>query len=156
MYGGGHNGVSGMSLRFNILPMITEQKPCERQILINVWPMQTLFVNFDVVQLFRRCVFKSPIPSNWKAQYSAIWKRNMKNVIGKKRRLSINQSIHAICSLWFPRFLLQVPEPCATPRLSCLLIQEVEHRLTHRTWLFQIHSEHAHGLARARWNRNRN
>ena len=91
-----------MLTTFNILSMITEQKPCERQILINVWPVQTLFVNFDVVQLLWRCVFKSPIPSDWETQRPAIWKRNMKKVIGKKHCFSISQSIHAICSLWFP------------------------------------------------------
>ena len=50
----------------NVLAPVTVEKTLKRQVLIYVWPMDALFIDFHIIQLIKRSVFEPPVADNRK------------------------------------------------------------------------------------------
>ena len=59
-----------------MLAVISPKKSLKGQILVDIWPMNAIFVNFHIIELLDCCVFKTPIPHNGKREVDSIGQRD--------------------------------------------------------------------------------
>lgn len=52
-----------------MLSPIAVKQPLKGQVLVNIWPMDTLVIDLHIVQLVQRGIFKSPVTDNRESMF---------------------------------------------------------------------------------------